>query len=71
MICLDGVPVVAKRLQEAPRSAGQRVPCHGATTADPSARDEFQSGVDMDPGAVVQRPIDTHYCLWARAGSPE
>jgi len=59
MIRIEGVPVVAKRLQEALRSGCQVVPCHGATTADTSARDKFQTGVDMDPGTILAGSAET------------
>jgi hypothetical protein len=45
MIRIEGVRVVAERLQK----------YNATTTADRSARDEFQTGLDMDPGTIVQR----------------
>ena len=47
MIRIEGVPVVAERLQKAPRLACQAGPRQGATATATSARDEV-SGVDMD-----------------------
>jgi hypothetical protein len=58
MMRIEGVPVVAERLQKALRPARQADPFHGAMTADTSALDEFQSGVDMDFGASIQEPIE-------------
>ena len=47
MIRIEGVPVVAERLQKAIGPACQAAPCLGATTAATSARDEVRSGVDI------------------------
>ena len=66
MIRLEGVPVVAERLEKAFRSACRAVPCHDRTTADASARDEFHTGVDMDPGTIIQGSSDTLHCLQGR-----
>ena len=66
MIRLEGVPVAAERPQTV---LGSAVPYHGTTTADASTPEEFQTGVDMDPGAIIQGSSDTPRCL--RSQSPE
>ena len=47
MIRIEGVPVVAERLQEGLRPACQAGPCQGTTIAATSARDEVRSAVDI------------------------
>lgn len=69
MIRIKGVPVVAERLKKALRSACQAAPHHATTTADTSARDEFQTGVDMDAGTIIQNR-STRLAA-SGAGSPE
>ena len=66
MMRIEGVPVVAERLEKALRSACQAVPRHGTTTVDRPARDEFQTGVDMDPGTIIQGSADTPRWLQGR-----
>ena len=66
MIRLEGVPAVAERLQKALRSACRAVPYNGTSAADTSARDEFQTGVDMDPGPIIQGLSDAPRCLQGR-----
>jgi hypothetical protein len=66
MIRVEGIPVVARRLQKALRSACQAVPFRGTPTADRSARDEFQTGLDMDPGTIIQGSSGTPHCLQGR-----
>ena len=58
MMRIEGVPVVAERLQKELRPERQAVPFHGTVPADASARDEFHSGVDMDFGVIVQEMIE-------------
>jgi hypothetical protein len=69
MIRIEGVPVVAEGLQEVSGSACQAVPRQGTTTADSSARDEFQTGVNRDPGTIIQRSSDTTCGLRGRIAS--
>jgi hypothetical protein len=52
MIRIEGVPVIAERLQKALRPAWQAGPCQGTTTAAKSARDEV-SGVDIDARTFI------------------
>jgi len=59
---IEGVSVVAERLKKAVRSAFQEAPHQATTTANTSARDQFKTGVDMDPGTIIQESIDTR-CL--------
>ena len=51
MIRIQGIPIVAERLQAAYRAASQpagRFPCKTAMAAHTSARNEVRSGVGVD-----------------------
>jgi len=68
MIRIQGVPIAAERLQKALRPACQARPRQGTGTAATSARDDFQTGIDMDPGTIIQGSSDTACCLQSRIG---
>ena len=53
MIRIEGVPVVAERLQKGLCRACQAGPYQGATIATRSARDEVQSAVDIDARTFI------------------